>query len=142
MTAARQYFHVPAGETRGSVLERISRTLSRLPPDKPFRVEVQEHRPKRTDAQNALLWSLYEEILRKGGETLGGWTKEDLHEFFLGEHFGWVVHEGFGQRRKKPARRSSGLNKQEMTDFIDYIVRFMAERGVVLELPGDPERAA
>ena len=67
----------------------------------------------------------------------GGWTKDDLHEWALGEHFGWDEHKAFGRTRLKPKRRSSTLTKQEFTDFLDWFVRRMAEFGIVLELPGE-----
>jgi len=54
-----------------------------------------------------------------------GWTRDDLHEFFLIDHFGYEVHELFGKKRLKPMRRSSRLNKQEFTDFIAHIQQFM-----------------
>lgn len=96
---------------------------------------------RRTTEQNALLWALYDDILERGGELLGGWTKDDLHEYFLGEHFGWEVHEALGMKRQKPMRRSSRLTKTEFGQYIDFIVRRMAEHGVVLKLPGDAEAA-
>jgi hypothetical protein len=92
---------------------------------------------KRTSDQNALLWALYGDVIAQGGEMLRGWTKDDLHEYALGEHFGWTKHEGFGMTRLKPNRRSSRLTKTEFTDFLDAFVRRMAEHGIVLELPGD-----
>ena len=92
---------------------------------------------RRSTDQNALLWSLYEDVLKQGGETLGGWTKDDLHEWALGECFGWTEHKAFGRTRLKPNRRSSRLSKSEFTDFVDWFVRRMAEHGIVLELPGD-----
>lgn len=101
------------------------------------KVTVQMDRANRSDDQNRLLWSLYTDIIRMGGEAMAGWTKDDLHELFLGLNFGWEVIEGFGQKRKKPMRRSSKLNKIEFTELVDSIVRFMAERGVALHLPGD-----
>ena len=137
MSQPAQTFRIPAGQESPAIRARIDRFLARLPPDRAYVVSVSEYRPRRSNEQNALLWVLYEQILAKGGEALGGWTREDCHEFFLGEHFGWVTHEGFGQRRKKPARRSSGLNKQDFTDLIEFVVRYMAERGTVLDLPGD-----
>jgi hypothetical protein len=94
-------------------------------------------RSRRSNDQNALLWALYDDVIRKGGETLGGWTKDDLHEWALGEHFGWDEHKAFGRTRLKPKRRSSTLTKQEFTDFLDWFVRRMAEFGIVLELPGE-----
>lgn len=92
---------------------------------------------RRTNDQNALLWALYEDVLRQGGETLAGWTKEDLHEYALGEFFGWDVSEAFGRKRMKPKRRSSRLTKTEFADFVEAFVRKMAEHGIVLTLPGD-----
>lgn len=94
-------------------------------------------RSRRSNDQNALLWALYEDVLRIGGETLGGWSREDLHEWALGEHFGWEEREAFGRKRLKPKRRSSTLTKSEFTDFLDWFVRRMAEFGIVLELPGE-----
>jgi hypothetical protein len=92
---------------------------------------------RRTSDQNALLWSLYEDILRKGGEALGGWTKDDLHEYVLGEYWGWDKHEAFGRTRLKPKKRSSRLTKLEFSDLLEFIVRRMAEHGIVLQLPGE-----
>lgn len=92
---------------------------------------------RRSTDQNALLWSLYDDILKKGGETLGGWNKDDLHEYCLGEYFGWTKHEAFGRTRLKPNRRSSRLTKAEFADFVEWIVRKMAGFGILLELPGE-----
>lgn len=92
---------------------------------------------RRTNDQNALLWALYADALKIGGETLGGWTSEDVHEFMLGEHFGWTKHTAFGRTRLKPKKRSSRLTKAEFSDFVEFVVRRFAEHGIVLELPGD-----
>lgn len=137
MSVASETFVLPTGQERPALLARVHRTLDRLDSSKRWVVTIAMHKPKRSNDQNALLWALYDDILKRGGEELGGWERSDLHEFFLGENFGWVLHEGMGAKRKKPARRSSGLTKQEFTDFIDFIVRYMAQRGVVLQLPGD-----
>ena len=94
-------------------------------------------RSRRTNDQNALLWALYAEALKLGGETLGGWTTDDIHEYMLGEHFGWERREAFGKVRQKPRRRSSRLAKAEFSDFVEFVVRRFAEHGIVLELPGD-----
>jgi len=97
---------------------------------------------RRTNDQNALLWSLYDDVLRKGGETLGGWTKDDLHEWALGEYWGWDECKAFGRTRLKPKRRSSRLAKLEFADFVDWFVRKMAEHGIVLELPDESKEVA
>jgi hypothetical protein len=92
---------------------------------------------RRSNDQNSLLWALYQDILNRGGNTLGGWTKDDLHEYFLGEWSGWDRHEAFGRVRLKPKRRSSRLTKTEFSDYVEFIVRKVAEHGIVVELPGD-----
>lgn len=92
---------------------------------------------RRSGEQNRLLWALYSDALQQGGETLGGWTSEDIHEFMLGEYYGWQVHEALGRKRMKPVKRSSRLTKSEFSDFLEFVVRKFAEHGIVLELPGE-----
>jgi hypothetical protein len=94
-------------------------------------------RRRRTNDQNALLWALYSDALKIGGEQLGGWTTDDLHEFMLGEYHGWDRLEALGRVRMKPKKRSSRMTKQEFSDFVEFVVRKFAEYGVVLELPGE-----
>lgn len=122
---------------KGGELTRLVAYLSALLRDKDVKVTVAEHRNTRSDQQNRLLWSLYGDILERGGETMGGWTKDDLHELFLGMHFGWEVIEGFGQKRNKPIRRSSKLSTVEFAELVEFILRYMAEQGVYLNAPGD-----
>lgn len=97
-------------------------------------------RSRRSLDQNALLWVLYTDALKQGGETLGGWTKEDVHEYMLGEWGGWDTMEAFGRKRLKPKRRSSRLGKSDFSDFLVFVVQRFAEHGIVLDLPD--ERAA
>jgi len=59
----------------------------------------------------------------------------DLHTFFLGEHFGWEVVEGFGKKRHKPLRRSSKLTKQEFSDYLAFIEARCAEMGIHIPEP-------
>lgn len=96
------------------------------------------HKPKRSDSQNKFLWSgIYGTILKEGGEALAGWTKEDLHDYFLGEWSGWDVIEGFGKKRMRPIRRSSNLNKQDFSDYVAFIQMKAAELGIFIP---DPEQ--
>ena len=126
-----EVFHVPASPTRSEVFARVSRLFAKLPADKAYRVEVKEHKPKRSDSQNRYLWGVvYATILREG--ALQGWDADDVHEYMLGEWSGWEVFEGFGRKRMRPIRRSSTLNKQDFSDFVEFIKRRMAEHGVVI----------
>ena len=121
------------GEERLPALTRARQALADLPLDKAWRVEITAFKARRSVEQNALLWSLYDDILERGGEAMGGWTKDDLHQFFLIEHFGSETRKIFGKRRLVPRRRSSRLSKLEFSAFVDFVVRFMAEQGVVLK---------
>jgi hypothetical protein len=99
-------------------------------------VSIEAFKPKRSDRQNAFLWSVvYPSILEGGGETLRGWTTTDLHEYFLIEAFGSEVIEGFGRKRHKPIRRSSKLTKQEFSDYLALIEAKCAELGIHIPEP-------
>jgi hypothetical protein len=128
-------FILPAKE-RTDAIGKLMRHLYQLPPERKWRVEVRPY-ARRSNDQNALLWALYTEVLQRGGETLAGWTKEDLHEWALGEHFGWQELAGLGKRRVKPLRRSSTLSPAEFAEFVEWFVRRMADFGIELELPGE-----
>lgn len=70
-----------------------------------------------------------------GGEALGGFTRDDVHEWLLGECFGWQTLEGFGRKRMRPLKRSSALNKQEFTDYLMFIEAKCAEINIVIPQP-------
>jgi hypothetical protein len=143
MSEPRQSFHLAASPTRERVIDRIGAVLRGLPGDRAWRIEVHEHRPRRSDPQNRYLWgAVYPSILKAGGETLAGWTTDDLHEYLLGEHFGWETLSGFGRKRVRPLRRSSRLNKQEFADYVAFIQQRMAEHGIYVPDPNEYEVAA
>jgi NinB protein len=128
-----QTFILPKLAPREGAIARIGTILGQLGQECAWAVRVEEHRPTRSGDQNRLLWAIYGEILQKGGEAMAGWTKDDLHSFFLINHFGSEVKELFGRKRHIPLRRSSRLNRQEFADLIESILMFMAERGVFIE---------
>lgn len=134
-----QFFVLPKLLSRDRAIERIARALGALPLDRAYAITIDEHKERRSDQQNRALWGLaYPTILKAGGEALRGWTAEDIHEFMLGEHFGWETITGFGKRRMKPLRRSSRLSKTEFAEFFDFIQRRAADMGIVIPDP-DPD---
>jgi len=123
---------------RHQVMCRLVSVLDDLPENKVFRVEIEESRSTRSEMQNRYLWGVvYPAILKGGGEALAGWEAEELHEYLLGEHFGWEVLEGFGVRRRRPIRRSSKLSKLEFVDFTQFIQRKMADFGIYVPDPNE-----
>jgi hypothetical protein len=119
---------------KGGVLTRIVSLLSALAADTPLKVTIAEYKRTRSTEQNAYLWScVYPTIL----QHLPGWDTNDLHEYFLGEWSGWQTLEGFGRKRLRPVRRSSKLSTTEFMDYIAFIQRTMAERGIYVPDPNE-----
>lgn len=121
-----------AEQGRAGAVERFARVLNSLAADKAWEITVEEQKRRRSEQQNRFLWGV---VYKTCLENLPGWDAEDVHEYFLGEHFGWQTMEGFGRKRIKPLRRSSALNKQEFADYIAFIQRKMSELGVFIADP-------
>jgi len=131
----KQELYIAASGGRADAIERLGRVLMSLPLAR-YRVTIEEAKPVRSDPQNRYLWgSVYPTIL--GAGKLDGWTANDLHEYLLGEHFGWELVEGFGRKRQRPVRRSSRLNKQEFSDYIAFIQQRMSEHGIYVPDPNE-----
>ena len=126
--------YLPTGPARPEIINRIRRMLESVDASVPWVVEIRPHKPVRSDAQNRYLWGVCYPTICK---TLQGWDAEDVHEYCLGEHFGWETIEAFGKKRLRPIRRSAKLNKQEFSDFVAFIQRRMAEHGIVIPDPTD-----
>lgn len=124
-----QVIPLPKGERN---LPRVLAVLSSLSKEEDWNLTIEKAKPRRSMSQNAKLWAIYNEILKKSPE-MDGWTKHDLHEFFLQNHFGDEVRNLFGKKKRVAMRRSSRLTKLEFMDLIESIYRFMAERGVFIQ---------
>jgi hypothetical protein len=126
----------PRGTTPDQLATAIARMVAKLATDKTYCVTVEEWRKPRTNQQNAYLWGVvYPAILEGGGEALRGWNRDDLHDYFLGECFGWETLEGFGRKRMRPLRRSSALNKQDFTDYLMFIEARCMDMGIDIPAP-------
>jgi hypothetical protein len=115
-------------------LTRLAGFLSALPTDRAWKLTICEWKRTRSNEQNAYLWGVvYPAIL----QHLPGWDADDLHEYFLGEHYGWETLEGLGRKRLKPIRRSSKLSTTEFGDHVAFIQRAMAEKGIYVPDPNE-----
>lgn len=130
---------IPKNSKPADVLRAVSVLVSEVTPDRAWQISIDEVKPKRSDAQNAFLWAVvYPSLLEGGGEALRGWKSTDLHEFFLGEMWGWETIEGFGRKRMRPVRRSSTMTKQEFSDYIAFIEQKALDMGIVIPEPNYP----
>ena len=131
----KQEFFIPATDARLVVVQRIGRVLENLPMLR-WRVEVSEAKPVRSNNQNRYLWGVvYPTIIQAG--RLDGWEAQDIHEYLLGECFGWETVEAFGRKRQRPIRRSSKLSKLEFVEFTRFIQNRMAEHGIYVPDPNE-----
>ena len=130
-----QTFVLHKDATRERVLGNLVRFVQSLPDTKAWKVEIAQHARRRSDEQNRYLWGV---VYPAFEQALEGWDKEDIHEYLLGEHFGWQRIEGMGRAKVKPLKRSSKLTKTEFTDYVSFCQRKGAEHGIYVP---DPEAA-
>lgn len=114
-------------------LEQLTAFLARLPSEKGWKIEVSQYVRKRSDEQNRYLWGVAYKIL---GDAIGCTTAE-VHEFMLGEHFGWEKLEILGRTKLRPMRRSAKLSTVEFAEYVDAIQRRAALHGILIPDP-DP----
>ncbi len=125
---------VPAYRDRAMV--RIGSVLAGLRRDVAWVVTIELHRNRRTNQQNRYLWGVvYPKILEAG--KLDGWTNEEVHDYCLGECFGWETLEGLGRKRIRPIKRSAKLSTTEFSDYIAFIQQRMAEHGIYVPDPDE-----
>ena len=128
--------------TPAELMDWAHQACRQMQPHKPYKVTIERKRGTRTLEQNAYLWGVvYRTILDapvNDGQRFKdlGWTDDDLHQYFLGEHFGWSELQGMSRTRLKPICSSSKLYKDAFSDYLEFIIRWAAERGVVIP---DPE---
>jgi len=136
-------FYFYRGMQRTRLLARVTSFIAALPFDRDWKVEVTLYQKKRSLEQNAYLWGVvHPTILAHGGESLAGGSVNELHDYFLGEHFGWRTLNGFGRKHLFPRRRSSKLSKMEFSDFVAFIQQRMAEHCIYVLDPSELREAA
>ena len=100
----------------------------------PLEVSHGPWKEKRSNKQNAYLWrAVYQPLVE-----VAGFSKDDWHEYFCGEKWGWVDHvKPSGEVERKPARTTTKpdtLPADEFQAFVNWIEPQAAERGAfVLE---------
>ena len=80
--------------------ELLVSTINNLDVNRDWSIEIKQWREKRSRAQDAYYWAaiVHPVALDTGNEN------EDIHQWLLGECFGWEEHNVMGNRRKRPVR--------------------------------------
>lgn len=130
----------PGGEAeRMRKIAHIVHYLEELPLDQGFKGVFSRVQRTRSLAQNAYLWGVvYATICGH----LEGWDAEDVHEYCLGECYGWERKPANGvikRARVVPVRRSHNMSVSEFMHYIEWIQRHFAEKGIDIPNPNEGE---
>jgi len=113
---------------------RICDLISSLSPEKVWQVNVTPFVKKRTLPQNSYLHAVPLKMI--ADHT--GHTVEDIKDYLLGEYAGWEVFEVLGSKRKRPIKRTSAMNAEEIGQFWDWIIAWAAENlGLLIPQPNE-----
>ena len=123
---------IPAA-SRERAVQRVSDYLLAALPGKELVVTVAQKKRRRSDEQNRYWWGV---VVATFCKALEGWHPEDVHDYLLGEHFGWERVEGLGKVKLRPIKRSSKLSKQEFAELVAHAQQIGAEHGIFI---ADPE---
>lgn len=134
---------------RAHLVSKIAVALYALPADQAYRVELHEHKSTRSNQQNAYLNGICYKLI---GDSIG-YERDEVSEFLCGTYFGWKDK----RVPKKPSNplgiesvpirttttdehgARSVLNKLEMGEYIAFVQRFAASKGI--HIP-DPDESA
>ena len=142
MTATRT---LPAAD-RAAAIESLSRFLAMCLPGKELTVTVEEYRPARSTKQrSALFGCAYKALMPQMGLS-GEREKDQLHEQFCGEYWGWRDVQIMGRTVQRPRRTTTVdehgkrdvIGVAEQLEFYAFIQRTAAEYGY--DVP-DPDPA-
>jgi hypothetical protein len=97
-------------------------------------VDCTKWKKTRSNEQNAYLWrAVYQPLVE-----VAGFTKDEWHEYFCGERWGWIENpKPSGEIQKSPARTTTKgfngkkdvLKSDEFKEFVSWIEQQAAERG-------------
>lgn len=92
----------------------------------------------RSNPQNDLYWGYCVEPFAKFKEK-DGYTKDDVHELFKMDcnyKVKTIERNGHVFQVKVP-QSTSGLTKSEFSEYINRVIKYAAEQGCYLSIPGD-----
>jgi len=128
-----------------AVADNAEKFLWQLPVDGSYEVEFRPRKNARKLSQNAALWGVaYPPIMEFMG-LQGEKDREELHEYFCGEYWGWKAYTFLGQAKQRPIRTTTKnelgekdtIDKSVMYAFYQFIQTRGAEHGVFVPDP-DP----
>lgn len=129
---------------RPNVLANAQRFLEMLPDDKSWEVTVKRHAKQRSNPQCRYLNGVAYKLL----SDATGYERDDVAEYLLGLYFGTKEKRMPGNRTEQvPIRTTttdadgnrSVLTTTEFMDYVAYIQRFAAGKGLYIPDPNEGE---
>ena len=136
-----KYEILPGAIDRSELIDMAVLEIRSLAPTRAWTVEVKRYVKTKTNKQTAALFGLaYPILARETGHGVNDW-----HEYFCGEHFGWVERNFFGRRKLEPARTlTTGYNGEPdeisaegCASLFDFVQARAAQNNIIIPDP-DP----
>jgi hypothetical protein len=114
--------------------ERACTLINDLSYTKAWELTVKPYRKKRANSQNRFYWA----AIIGGIRDATGNDSNDLHEYLLGECFGWQEYQIMDKRKVRPARRSSDMTVEEFALYCEWCISWAGrELGLHIEFQGE-----
>lgn len=135
-------------ENRARALQLAQKALEALDANIAWKVTVEPFKSSRTRSQNAYLWG----VCYPAMSERSGYETTELHEYLLGEFYGWVdkrvpkkPSNPSGKEsipRRSTTRNEKGkravLSTKEFADYVEFVQRFAAEKLMLVIADPDP----
>jgi hypothetical protein len=108
-------------------------------------IEIRPRKQTRKLNQNAALWAVAYPAVMEAMGLRGEKEREEIHEYFCGEFWGWKQYRILNKLKQKPVRTTTKnedgkkdvISKSVMYDFYCFIQQRGAENGIFVPDP-DP----
>ncbi|WP_312126061.1 recombination protein NinB [Brevundimonas sp.] len=128
---------------RNEAHQWVDKALANWQMGKPWMLEIRE--PKRSDEQNAALWSLLGQITKQCPEHHGRQMTPELWKSVFMDALGHEVDycQSLDGKRIFPlGHRSSQLSKQQFSDLLELILAWSAAHGLTIKHFDDNKQEA
>jgi len=134
-------FCLYSDDSRARIKANLFQFIDKLPKNKQYQVVIEPLVNERSLLQNKALFGVaYKELNEQSGND-----KNDLHDFFCGEYFGWEEFHVMGMRKRKPVRtttidetgKRAPIDTKEFANFYAFIQQRSAQNGFYVSDP-DP----
>jgi len=129
------YRHIiPKGNLSHEHKIKVCVEIGDLDENRAHLVQVSQYRRKRSIEQNAFLHAVPLKLICEHT----GYEIDDMKTYLLGKAFGWIEYEMMGERRKRPAKRSSELNTEQFSFLMEFCEMWAAqELNLIIPRPNE-----